>query len=152
MNQEKYKLEVNRENNVYVFESDGPRGVIMKVVQFCPVDLEESTFENVYNLGFGDYDSTTRTLDDKVNSNNGDRDIVLASVAAAALHFLSENSNLTLRAVGSTPDRTRLYQMGINRFYDEIITDYVMWGLTESKGWELFERNTNYQAFVMRKR
>ena len=137
---------------IYAFESSGPQGVITKIVQFHPVDLDKTTFENVYNLGFGDYDPLTEKLNDKVNSNNGDRDIVLASVTAAALDFLSENPNFTLHAVGSTPDRTRLYQMGINRFYNEIITDYVVWGLKEDAVWEAFERNVNYQAFVMRRR
>ena len=152
MNQEKYKLEVDKENKIYAFKSIGPQGVITKIVQFYPVSLHETGFENVYNLGFGDYDPLTVKLNDKVNSNNGDRDIVLASVTAAALDFLGENPNFTLYAVGSTPNRTRLYQMGINRFYNEIITDYVVWELRGDATWEVFEQNINYQAFVMRRR
>ena len=152
MSQEAYKLGVDRAHNIYSFESTGNKGVIVKVIQFDPINLDETIFEKVYNLGFGDYDPITDTVDDKVNSNNGDRDLVLVSVAASALDFLNENPNFTLHATGSTPERTRLYQMGINRFYDEIIVNYVVWGLTKDKDWKLFERNSNYQAFVMRKR
>lgn len=155
MSQEIYKLEVDRGSKVYTFDSEGPKGVITKRIHFSPLPPEytqEFGFTNVYNLGFGDYDPLTGILDDKANSNNGDRDKVLVTVAVAAIDFLRENPDITLYVTGSTKVRTRLYQIGVSQFYDTITSDYDVWGLEEDKGWEVFERNTNYQAFVMRKR
>lgn len=153
MNQKKYNLEVSKENGVYAFTSKGSQGDIVKVVQFSPIDdITTLRVSNVHNLGFGDYDPITDAIDDKVTSNNGDRDVILATVGTAAIDFLKENLDYTLYALGSTPIRTRLYQMGISKFHDEIVRDHNVWGLRKDGVWEVFERNTNYQAFVMRKR
>jgi len=54
-------------------------------------------------------------------------------------------------AKGSTPSRTRLYQMGISEFWDEIQ------GIFEVKGyhgnnWEAFRKGKNYEAFFIFKK
>ncbi|MEZ0608795.1 hypothetical protein ACAW74_09775 [Fibrella sp. WM1] len=155
MNNNKYDLRVNSTGDVFAFNSISARRTIFKVIEFSPInleDLEGTGFENVYNLGFGDYDPDTGEVNDSVSSNNEDRDKVLATVAAAALHFLYNNPSFTLYAIGSTPARTRLYQMGLNSHYDSIIEEYNLYGLSNQHGWQPFERNTNYLAFVMRKR
>jgi len=53
---------------------------------------------------------------------------------------------------GSTPARTRAYQMGINRYFDEIEFLFYIFGLVENSGWHPFNKETNYSAFLILKK
>gem|GEM_PF-4916220 len=57
----------------FEFNSSGIKEVIAKVARFDEID------ENVYNFSFGDLDKETGDILDSVTSNNGDRDMVLAT-------------------------------------------------------------------------
>ena len=116
------------------------------MVQYSP-----TINQNEYNLAFGDYDPTTGALNDHVKSNNGDRDKVLATVGATAIDFLHWYPDAIIFAKGSTAARTRTYQMGINRFYDEITQNHSVFGFANG-GWEAFEPNKSYEAFRMRRK
>ena len=154
MNHQVYAVDAFNDQTTYYFESTGPRGKIAKLVQFAPIDradLRELGIQNVYNLGFGDLDIDNLQVDDLADSKNGDKDIVLATVAATTLRFLRVYQTATVYATGSTPARTRQYQMGLNRFYDEIIDEYMLYGLANGL-WHPFERNRKYQAFVIHRR
>ncbi len=105
------------------------------MVQYTPT---ENTDE--YNLGFGDYDPVTNAVSDTIKSNNGDRDKVLATVAATATDFLNWHPKASILATGSTDARTRTYQIGISRFYDEITPEHDVFGL-RNDNWEVFESN-----------
>lgn len=50
-------------------------------------------------------------------SNNHDTKKVLSTVARAVLDFLEQNPQAIVMARGSTPSRTRLYQMGTAEFW-----------------------------------
>ena len=54
-------------------------------------------------------------------------------------------------AIGSTPSRTRLYQMGISRYFDEILELFMISGLLENH-WGEFEADNNYQAFLVKRK
>jgi hypothetical protein len=105
----------------YVFHSLGPKGTIKKVVRFQKLQAEPE----IYNLAFGDQDVETGMVNDSITSNNADRDIVLATVASTINDFCDHYGNHFIYATGSTPVRTRLYQMGINGLLDEIGGDYM---------------------------
>jgi len=154
MIQDSYDIEVSNEGETYSFKSVSPERVIQKVIQFAPInkpDLVRLNVTAIYNMGFGDWDGDTKQINDLVESRNGDKTKVLATVADAALDFLYRHPTVAIYATGSTPARTRQYQMGLNQFYDELNKDYVLYGL-EDGNWKEFERNVNYQAFVMYKR
>ncbi len=68
----------------YEFYSEGPKGKIKKVIQYRRFD---NTDQNLFNLGFGDWIETEQRVDDKVTSNNNDREKVLSTVAATAIEF-----------------------------------------------------------------
>jgi hypothetical protein len=53
--------------------------------------------------------------------------------------------------VGSTLSRTRLYQMSITKIYEEIASFYIVQGYREGQ-WEIFQKNVNYEAFVVQKK
>ena len=74
MNLPKYDV-VSNTSHTYEFISEGKNGKIYKSVSF-----QETNIEGVYNLGLVDKNPITGQVDDKVVSNNGDRDKVLSTV------------------------------------------------------------------------
>ena len=99
----KYQLKSSQELSSYEFISEGPKGLIIKRIQFTLINEE-----NVYNLGCGDKDSNGE-IDDLVISNNGDSEKVLATVIAAVYAFCDKHPDVWIFAAGSTNSRTRLY-------------------------------------------
>jgi hypothetical protein len=141
----KYPIVANDNKMMYEFFSEGPKGKIKKVVLYTQIH------DNVFNLGFGDWNEERQEPDDSSRSNNGDRDQVLATVAFTALDFLKQNPFVDLFLEGSTSGRTRLYQMGIGDNLMEINEEFWVKGFNGEK-WELFERGRNYEAFLITKK
>ncbi len=108
----------------FEFISSGPNGDIIKVIQYTPTNIP-----NVYNLGFGDKNNNTGDISDSITSNNGDREKVLSTVAFTTLKFLNRYQNYSVLAVGLTPARTRLYQIGIMKNLPEISVEISILGL-----------------------
>jgi hypothetical protein len=130
----------------YEFFSDGPNGNIKKVVEFYR--LEEHTLE-LYNLAFGDWDDENHCINDLASTNNGDRDKVLATVASTVVSFMTDHPQAIIHAIGSTPSRTRLYQMGIAKMWDQISVLFEIQGYVNFK-WRPFQKGVNFQAFLLK--
>jgi hypothetical protein len=130
----------------YLFYSDGPNGRIKKLVVYKKINDEPL----VYNLAFGDEEPETGVLLDRVKSNNDDRDTILATVARTIGDFSDHYGRPMIHIVGSTMIRTRLYQMSISKIYDEICAVYTVQGYRDG-AWEFFQKNVNYEAFVVQK-
>ena len=156
---EKYKTETDHTNLEYTFLSIG-RSVIKKKIVYEKfeepeyIGLPSNTL--VYNLGFGDFDEQTGGIDDKIASNNGDMDKILATVAETAFNFWGSYPNALLYFRGSNPTgqqslRTYLYQKKLNRYFNEINDFAEIIGLTID-GWEEFVINKNYIAFLILKK
>jgi hypothetical protein len=131
----------------YEFCSVGPKGSIKKIVRFQK--LQEDPL--IYNLAFGDHDAETGEVNDAITTNNEDRDIVLATVANTINDFCDHYGNHFVYATGSTPVRTRLYQMGINGLIDEISAGFEVYGILGDSA-HPFEKNVNYEAFLVKRR
>src|SRR5690606_15615411 len=116
MQEDSYPVKQSQQIYQYEFFSEGPKGRIRKVIQFQSIE-NTGLF---YNLAFGDWDEQRGMINDSVKSNNGDRQKILITVAQTVFKFMEHNPNITIVAQGSTPARTRLYQMGIASFWDEI--------------------------------
>jgi hypothetical protein len=143
MNLDKYVVQELRNGNVYAFISAGIKGDVLKVVQY-----EKTAEGDTYNLAFGDFNVETGELDDRSITNNGDREKVLATVAATVVDFLNSHPHAKVRAQGSTEVRTWLYQRKLNQYFEEVTENFSLWGRTAA-GWEEFERNKDYQAFLI---
>ena len=117
MNIAKYKYSVSDTYLDFEFDSDGPKGIIRKVVRYS---YQVANGVSYYNLGFGDLDSSTGRINDLVVTNNKDREKVLATVAGTVLDFTKQFPDAIVYAKGSTLARTRLYQIGIAANWDEI--------------------------------
>ena len=145
MNIEKYSCVSRRNHKTFLFESVGPKGTIKKIVSF---KLINEQYQHIYNLSFGDQDKSKSEINDRVVSNNGDRTKVLATVALTVMEFFRYFPNAVVCVEGSTPSRTRLYQMGISAYLMEIYEFFDIYGLNNGR-LEEFRIGTNYEAFVI---
>jgi hypothetical protein len=138
----KYPVIASDNPYTYDFYSEGPKGRIKKAIFFTSIG------KNLFNLGFGDWNEETQDVDDSNRSNNGDRDKVLATVAFTAIKFIERFPDAQITIVGSTPARTRLYQMGIAYNYMEIKDILKIEGLINDR-WENFQLGVNYKSFLI---
>lgn len=133
----------------YVFTSKGKKH-IEKIVEFTPTSVA-----GLYNLGFGDL-LQDGSVDDSVNSNNGD----IVKVLATVVHILKEFTRLHPYAkivfTGSTPERLILYRRILRTYYIEFSEEFIMTGFILEKGHYKevpFESQseTEYLAFFIRR-
>ena len=80
-----------------------------------------------------------------------DRDVVLATVANTINDFSDRYGNQFIYAKGSTPARTRLYQMGISNLKDDISTDFDIYGIIGGVA-HPFKKNVNYEGFLVKRK
>jgi hypothetical protein len=145
-NMERYNLRAETTLMIFEFISEGPKGRIVKLIQYA-----ETNLKNFYNLGFGDKNLTTSDIDDEVVTDNGDSLKVLATVAASVYAFTEAYPHALVYATGSNNARTRLYRIGISTNLEAIKTDFEVYGLLGDE-WEVFSKNTNYQAFLVKRK
>lgn len=143
---EKYRLKSESQFTRFEFISEEHRGTIRKLIEF-----QETTNPDVFNLAFGDFDVKTQEVDDLAVSDNGDTEKVLATVVDAVYTFLNYYPNVLVYATGSTKSRTRLYRMGITRYYDEIVKDFYIYGQIGDDFVE-FEIGKNYDGFLAQRK
>lgn len=144
----KYQYKSERKLKHFEFISEGTKGLIHKIVEYS-----ETGQENVYNLAFGDYDKTTKTINDLSITNNGDSLKVLATVASTVYAFTEKYPKSWIFATGSTKVRTRLYRMGITNNLAEIQNDFKVFGLrVDDSIWEKFVLGEDYEAFLITKK
>jgi hypothetical protein len=143
MNMEKYSVVSDNNHIAYEFLSQGPRGTIKKVVFYQEIE------ENIFNLAFGDWDEKKQKIDDRIRSNNSDRDKVLATVAFTVMDFIKYHPESLIFVQGSTPARTRLYQIGILQTWAEISQLFDLRGFLGDR-WEPFRKGENYDGFILK--
>jgi hypothetical protein len=147
MNLDKYPVVVNDSSFVYEFVSEGKNGKVAKIVIYTKIHPQ-----NFYNLGFGDKNEVTGKINDKIATNNGDRDKVLVTVASTLYLFTDRFPNAKVGATGSTKARTRLYRISISKYLDLIKSDFEVFGLTVDNEWEPFESRREYSAFFVKRK
>ena len=144
MDQSKY--EFRRTNELrFDFISVGKKGEIHKRVTF--IELEYGFF----NMGLGDLNPESTEVDYFSVSDNGDRNTILATVSEIIESFFELYPFHTIYFKGTSRSRTRLYQMAINHFYDELSERFHILGELDDK-MTRFKRNTNYKSFLILKK
>jgi hypothetical protein len=146
MKTEKYYLKSESKFTRFEFISEGRRGAIRKLIEF-----QETTNPDVYNLAFGDFNPQTQEINDLAVSDNGDTEKVLATVVNAVYTFFNNYPDVFVYATGSTKARTRLYRMGITRFYDEMEKDFYLYGQIGDDFFE-FEIGKDYDGFLAQRK
>jgi len=142
----KYPLASSDKMMTFEFISEGHKGLIHKIVRYQLTNLK-----GVYNLAFGDKDHLTGDINDTVISNNGDSEKVLASVVATVYAFTDRYPDAWIYATGSTKSRTRLYQIGIAKFFSEVEEDFEVLG-ERNNDWEVFRKSVSYEGFLVRRK
>ena len=142
----------------YRFFSVGRHGRFKLVVTLTPID------KKICNLGFGVWNEEFDTVDDSIETRNGDTDKILATVAKIALNFIARNPTAFIYATGSCAARTRKYQMGISKYLPYLKDQYTIQGLLKDKfgeaesvdtspvwysSWQDFRTGVNYDAFLL---
>ena len=142
----RYELIAEKSLMVFEFKSEGPNGQISKLIKFS-----ETALKGFYNLAFGDKNIVSGDIDDKIVSNNGDSEQVLATVVSAVFAFTETYRETWVYATGSTKSRTRLYRMGISKYFDEVKMDFEVYGMLDGE-WQEFEKGIDYTAFLVRRK
>lgn len=144
--EDRYEVEVDDSISLFEFVSEGKNGKIKKIVRYSPTNVR-----NMYNLGFGDKDDQTGMINDKVITDNGDSEKVLATVASTIYAFTARNPKIYVYITGSNDARTRLYRMGISKYLEEISEDFEVRGL-QNNIWKPFKSNGSYKAFLVNRK
>ena len=136
MKLEKYKLRFNAAQTAFEFISEGPKGNILKGVYYSKVAVKG--FKNIYNLAFGDKILDSGDIDDLIVTNNQDHEKILATVAYTVIVFTKRHPKAQIIIQGSNSARTRLYQIAISKYFEEISEIFDIQGLIND---ELFDIN-----------
>lgn len=146
MKLDRYELKAGQNLTTFEFLSEGPKGPIRKLIQFQRMNLP-----NLYNLAFGDVNSLTGQFDDKIITDNNDTEKVLATVVASVYAFTGQYPDTWIYATGSTATRTRLYRIGINKYFEIVQEDFDIMGEHQSE-WEWYQKGKDYQAFAVHRK
>jgi hypothetical protein len=145
MSKDKYSLETDQNNLIFEFFSEGPKGRILKIVEYQPLG------GRFYNLAFGDSVENTKDFDDFVRTNNEDTEKVLATVASTLYIFFQHHEGTIVIAEGSTKARTRLYRRYLTIFLELIETEFTLLGELDGKT-ERFRKGVDYKFFLISKK
>lgn len=146
MQLDKYSTLAFYDYTVFVFYSDGPKGRIKKAIHYTKIP---NSGGNIFNLAFGDWIENEKRVNDKIVTNNNDRQKILATVASTVPIFFGHHPHAFVYAEGSTASRTRLYQMGILEYLAEITELLNVYGF-KNEDWEIFQSGRNYEAFAVK--
>lgn len=150
MNYERYENIIASPDKLeFQFVSEGPKGKIIKMIQFT-----QTLNEGIYNLAFGNL-RADGSVDDETTNDNGDRNKILATVAGAVYEFSSHYPDQFIFFCGTTPQRTRLYRMALVINMEELKNDFWVYGVL--RGIDTFERvafrkGVDYFGFMVKRK
>ena len=143
------KYDILAEDDLYTFRfiSEGKNGKIQKKIQY-----QKTSADGVFNLALGDEDPITGKIDDKIVTNNGDTEKILATVVATIYLFTDKNPSVYIYAEGSTHSRNRLYRRAITKYLEQALKDFIIFGLLPEQGLEPFNPTTDYIGFLVQRK
>lgn len=75
----------------------------------------------------------------------------ISYLAQTVIDFVKQHPKAIVIARGSTASRTRLYQIGISQFWQEIERLFFVKGFRDNE-WHPYERGENFEAFFIVKK
>lgn len=155
MKHSQYELYRNTETSIFEFKSNGPNGEIKKVIIFSPTQSKE-----IYNLAFGDliYNAVNKkyAINDSIITNNGDRNMILATVAKSVYIFTEKYPEKIVFFKGSTLGRTRLYRRAISINLEELSETFIIFGAIKNEFGNVisapFQVNGDFFGFIIKRK
>ena len=116
-------FEQKKDKVQYLFISKGVREIV-KAVEYN--FLQELSGRKIYNLGFGDYNPEDGSINDNINSNNGDMRSVFSTVLNTVPLFFEEKQSAGIWVQGSDSldDFRRLCEESCTKNCDEVCKNY----------------------------
>ncbi|MEO8405249.1 MAG: hypothetical protein ABI480_11660 [Chitinophagaceae bacterium] len=142
MDLDHYQYDIKYSFFEFEFISVGPKGKVRKKVKFLKIG------KGIYNFSFADVDEMTGIDNDKVISNNGDRNKILATLANIIYDFTETFNDIIIYILANSASRSRLYQMNISKYYYEIEKKFKVFGYKNGK-WQHFQPNQQYESFLV---
>lgn len=152
-----YELKASSDSTIFEFISSGKKGQICKVIKFT---ITKNA--NIVNLGFGDKININNTsgsfdIDDINTTDNGDRNIVLATVVNATYIYTEIYPDKFIFFSGSCEIRTRLYRMAISSNYNQLIKTFLIFGILQNpdtgKYYNItFNSSTKFIGFLIKRK
>lgn len=136
-----YDFQPGADTRTYSFVSAGPRPVEKRVI------YAETTLPGFFNLALADVEEDG-SLNFYSVRNNGDLELIMATVAQTLLVFFQHHPTANVAFSGSTPARTRLYQIILARERQAVAASLVISGVRNNT-LELFQPNRDYEGFVI---
>lgn len=136
-----YQFQIGADARTLSFVSTGPR-TVEKLVSYA-----KTTLPDFFNLALADMEDDGSQNFHSVR-NNGDLEQIMATVAQTMLLFFQYHPTAKVAFTGSTPARTRLYQIILAREIPAVAADFVISGVRDNT-LELFQPNRDYDGFVI---
>ncbi len=143
MNEPSYPFSHIDDKLIFEFESISETRSIRKLIEYRLID--NNTL--LYNLALVDVLLNGEVSDLSV-SDNKDMPKVLSTVFQSMLYFFEAKPEARIFIQGSTPSRTRLYQIAISKYMTEFEQKFDIWGFVDNE-MELFLKGKNYEIFVI---
>jgi hypothetical protein len=144
MSQPSYEFREVVRNLLFEFESVSEEKTVCKIIVYQLIDEENQ----VFNLALLDK-MDDGSLDDTSESNNKDLEKVLSTVVKTIPVFFEKFPSATIFFKGSTAIRTRLYQIVIANYGEQVGGNYEIYGTIDNES-ELFVKNKKYESFLLK--
>lgn len=143
MIKDRYPLESFQQNQAFLFNSIGTKGIVLKAIVF------EYLEENRYNLAFGDYKNGQ--MDDEIVTNNNDLIKVMSTVAHSLYLFMETYPNALVEIDPVDEKRCRLYNTIFKRRHQEVQLLFDIYGINEYSK-EPYNSIQYYQKFEIERK
>ena len=130
-----------KNKTVFIFQSEGPQGIITKVIEFTLND------DNTWNLGFGDWRNDD--VDGKIITNNHDAMRVIRTVAKATLDFFETYPQKVVTIQAVDEKRNKLYNFAFKRHIKEIEPIFDIIGVINGQK-ETYSPEKYYERFEVK--
>lgn len=138
-------VKVTDDFSVFDFFSTGRNGAILKRIVFIKTERD-----NVYSLVFGDVDNDGK-VDYYSVSNNGDRNIILATIVKAVGGYTQKYPDRWIFFSGSTNERTRLYRMAVGLNLEELSAEFEIYAYVDGQIVP-FVKNMKIDGFLIKRK
>ncbi len=140
---EHYDYFAYESKTLYLFESEGEQGAIIKIVMFTPYE------SNFWNLAFGDVNDNS--IDDSVISNNHDIVKIMSTIGKIVYDFSAQYPTRGIYIRPVDEKRKKLYNHVFRRNYDAISRVFDVLGIFDAIE-EEYSPKKSYDVFKLKRK